>query len=159
MNRVSRDRLYRAKRKDTGEWVKGNYVHYRENVHQIYRMERGKRRGEIYSLFIDVDPETIGEYTGCNVKANGKDVKPIYEGDILKVVCIALNEIRPVEHYTVEFRNGMFLARRICDGKIVGPVANLASTFNGEDSSASCSIVGNIYDDKKFIEKLKPDRR
>ena len=156
MNRKSRERLHRAKRKDTGEMVKGYYIHYREDVHQIYRMERGKRRGDTYSLFIDVDPDTVGEYTGCDIKVNGKDKEPIFEGDILKVTCPEFKENRPVEHYTVEFGRGMFLARRVCDGKVVGPVASLASTVNSDGSQSSCVIVGNIHDDKKLLEKLRP---
>ena len=108
-------------------------------------------------MFFDIDPETLCEYTGSSVKRMGIDAAKIYENHILKVSYNTHNEKGKVSYYTVEFVRGMFLARETASGKIVGPVANFAATRNNSDmSDIKCEIIGNIIDDTKLLEKLKP---
>ena len=155
--REPKDRICRAKRLDNGEWIVGYYIHYRDMVHQIYCRDVKIKRGETASMFIDVDPKTLGECSGLCIKRSGKDLEKIFEDDILKVSWDAGERQGVVEFYTVEFVHGMFLARQISTGKLVGPVANLAATRNnGEKSNISCSIIGNTVDDAKLIRKLRP---
>lgn len=154
MTRVPRERLHRAKRKDTGEWVEGYYIHYRDMVHQIYACGIPTRRGESCSMFLDIDPATLGEFTSLRIKKGGKDSVKIFEDDILKVVMETPNGKEIVECYVVEFVNGLFLARKMNTNKIAGPVSNFAATKNfGGNSFVSCKIIGNIHDNPELLRK------
>lgn len=74
---------YRGKRTDNGEWVKGYYVHLREDyykereVYRIYTGEAVALDGEYYTEYREVDPATVGRYTGFE----DDDKTEIYEGD------------------------------------------------------------------------------
>jgi uncharacterized phage protein (TIGR01671 family) len=73
-----REILFRGKRKDNGEWVEGGIYHNSED--EIVFIIKDTGLG--YHEFIEVIPETVGQFTGLYDKCDKNGTK-IFEGDII----------------------------------------------------------------------------
>lgn len=116
-----KDIIFRGKREDTGEWVFGN-LFVSDTDRRTYILA-GSRR---VTIEWEVDPYTIGQYTGRKDK-NGKE---IFEGDILK-----LNTGKP---HIIVFKCGSF---QLTDTAI--PIC----------FSENFEIIGNIHDNQELVKK------
>ena len=129
---MKREILFRGARMEDGKFVYGSLVFVKEN---------DKSENELPHIVIsygpdtfdwfEVDPETVGQYTGIDDREGEK----IFEGDIFKIG--AENNI-----YTVRFDYGCFLAYE--DDVQVGILAELSTMF--------IKKIGNIYDNKELLK-------
>lgn len=129
--------LTRGKRTDNGKWVEGYYVHLHDNKgHESHRVYSGYTEsdcGEFYPDFFEVEPETIGQYTGLTDNNGTK----IFEGDIIRN-----GEFDEEDGYgVVEFSDGAF--------EVNGH--GLSCTFHENFWGTDCEVVGNICDNPELL--------
>ena len=131
-----REILFKGKRVDNGEWVEGFYV----NVPEHYKQEMS---GKSYivsinnGLFMEVVPETVGQYTGLTDK-NGKK---IFEGDIVKFY-------DTIHKVVFEAMNGTaYFGIKISDTETWG-FGNYVEVYKLE-------VIGNIHDNPELLQEDK----
>lgn len=143
-----REILFRGKRTDNGEWVKG-YLY----ITHIGSHEIGSYDAEINieRFTFDVIPETVGQFTGLTDK-NGVR---IFEGDILDVssdVAYGGVAVHRLGYFVVEFHNGCFMKSALDDPQL--------SFFDNAKrkglyhfiSTDIHKIVGNIHDNPDILK-------
>ena len=122
-------------RDSNGEWHYGDLEH--SPVGKFCRIHEYWDNG-IYKGQVDVDPETVGQFTGlCDL--HGKEV---YEGDIVRFRVSDNRYKRNPRYITKTIRYDNRLARFEADG-----------IFWINLSSDRIEVVGNIHDDKNLLEK------
>ena len=134
-----RDYLFRGKRIDNGEWVKGYYIkatrHWHEHgIHEEWIAVDTIQNGgwcNVRSKYA-VIPETVGQFTGLSDK-NGKK---IFEGDVVDI--LTENE----EAGIVTYDEGCFYVK--ADGFSI----DFRNNINGDD----LLIIGNIHDNPEILK-------
>ena len=131
-----REILFKAKRKDNGEWVEGGYFSepYTEKKFIICWNSFGLGFNE----FIEVEPDTICQYTGLTDK-NGKR---IWENDIVSAWS--------------EGRNAIGKVIRRVDGLYIMYPAYQKKEFWGlypnKNGKTTVEVIGNIFDNAELLE-------
>lgn len=135
-----RDILFRGKRLDNGEWIYGlltieHFVNMGVDIEKAYCIKEIPKAPGVSYLWVKVNPETIGQYTGLTDK-NGKR---IFEGDVVKY--------GDTIHTTVfEQRNGTAYF-----GLVYSAFETLP--FGHYQDLKQIEIIGNIHDNPEFITK------
>lgn len=128
-----REILFRGKRKDNGEWIKGDLLQY---------LAAGKMHIVGYCLGaggVEVIPETVGQYTELDDKNSTK----IFEGDIIK------SKEYGKQHGDKNFSGYDIFEVRFVDGSFV--IRNSDRLFYllcGPDKE----VIGNIHDNPDLLK-------
>lgn len=122
-----REIKFRGKRLDNGEWVYGD-LHIRTPFPHIH--------SEIDYGRVNIDPHTIGQFTGLHDK-NGKE---IYEEDIV-VLRRRTKNLGDIQ--TIEWCSHVAAFTRVTDG-------DDAHTISAADM-ALYEVIGNIHDNPELL--------
>jgi len=138
-----REIKFRGKRLDNGEWVYGYYFIEERDIEDgiIWRdiPQIQQRYGDHFQYF-DVDPATVGQYTGLHDK-NGKE---IYEGDIVK------DSNGRVAYVTfLQQEMGYVLVYHNNDTRLLGH----RNTESSYDIDFNIEVIGNIYENPELLKK------
>lgn len=153
-----REILFRGKRKTDNKWLYGFPYITRKNAVKInwYCSDFGSMRTD------EVDPETVGQYTGLTDK-NGKKV---FEGDIFKfsdeiwensyTSCGTEWDSWKVENYAVvgfdDERSGFdFVKYKFCENSVEADFHENHDIEFAEFIS-SLEVIGNIHDNPELME-------
>lgn len=123
---MDREILFRGKRIDNGEWVKGLpfSFHANNNVEGIETYGGERHR---------VDSDTVGQFTGLTDKYGER----IFEGDI----CEGKNVLHPSKKiYQVGFDDGLF------------GLYDDGGTLWHSDHIDDIEVIGNIHDNPELTE-------
>ena len=124
-----RDIIFRGKRIDNGEWVEGYFV----NLWLMHYQKHQPIITDNNAVSYDVDPSTVGQYTGLTDK-NGKK---IFEGDIMAFTAYGFDYVG-----TVEFAYGS--ASVMCEH--ANPFLDQAVSKHG------AYIIGNMHDNPELLK-------
>ena len=129
-----REILFRGKRTDNVEWVKGFYVCIPDTHYIMTGKFDSLTNGIINSEAYKVDPSTVGQFTGLEDKLGTK----IFEGDVIDDLGV---------EYIVVFDSDYAQFRGKFDG------------WNAEIShiASRCEVIGNIHDNPELLEVSKND--
>lgn len=129
-----REILFRGKWTRNGKWIEGFYARIHDgkgNVsHRIYPGYAESDCGDFYPENFEVDPSTVGQYTGLTDK-NGKK---IFEGDIVSTGKMI---------HQVRFRYGAFELLR---------GAATVSMYAMIGTDVTYEVIGNIHDNPELLE-------
>lgn len=134
--------LFRAKRKDSGEWVFGG-LSYCEKTGAYFITNMGKDHISYIGFHQEVDPDTICQCTGLKDKIGNL----IWENDIVA--------------YWDSYSTESGLAEADCVGKVVWDaetisfqVTNRLSAESYEVLGDECSVIGNTFDNPDLLEGI-----
>jgi uncharacterized phage protein (TIGR01671 family) len=129
--------LFRGKDVETGEWRMGSY-YFGSMYYELLDDKKYYIADDNASLYYEVIPETVGQYTGIDDKNGSK----IFKGDIISFSGCDYDGEEYMRYKAtgfVEFANGAFCIKD-------DDMWYEANFF--ED----CEVVGNIHDNPELLE-------
>jgi len=138
-----REILFRGKRTDNGEWVKGFYVCIPDTHYIMTGKFDSLTNGIINSEAYKVDPSTVGQFTGLTDENGVK----IFEGDIIKWKYLCNDHLV----YQVVYEKGTagFVTRRNFNNRD-GIDCYSDSVF--VDDGDMSKVIGNIHDNPELLK-------
>ena len=133
-----REILFKAKRKDNGEWIEGYYVYCRKRHYILQVLNKAIGFDEREYEWVEVDPDTICQYTGLTDK-NGKK---IWENDILKA---NLDESYPED---ITYIKILWNEYRFCTNENYSTDIEALEKWDAEHFQ----VCGNIFDNAELLE-------
>ncbi|MCM1577509.1 MAG: YopX family protein [Ruminococcus sp.] len=131
-----REILFSGKRTYNGKWVEGSLVIEGDNAYIIGKNETAHPALVLVnSCSVEVDPKTIGQYTGLTDENGAK----IYEGDIVTVMCPNIPED---EYGIVKYNDNEAVFEIEFDGFTIN--------FTDNVNSSDVEIIGNIHDNPEL---------
>lgn len=129
-----REILFRGKKVDSNEWVVSDCFYQCSGIIKLW---------ENYSGWVEVIPETIGQFTGLKDNRGEK----IFEGDIVEFLDIKSSYFEDGDEFNnrgvIEYGgNNFYITNR--------ETVNMDELVDKDN--IDCIIVGNIYDTPKLIE-------
>lgn len=142
--------LFKAKRKDNGEWVQGVpfeiegktviLIKDTENLLRTHYLEENMWTAEIYA--IEVDPSTICRCAGLKDK-NGK---LIFENDIVAYLDVYSTDSGLAEADSI--------GEVVWDDETISfQVTNRLFSESYEVLGDECSVIGNVFDNPELLEE------
>lgn len=132
-----REIIFRGKRIDNGEWVEGYLCKkfFQEVPHDryliMYKTEYDTKRWQPDYMTAEIDPETVGQYTGLTDRNN----KKIFEGDIVTMPAYGGGRHKSI----VYFKGGKFAV----DG----------SNYSFKDIAPKyMEVISNIHDNPELLK-------
>lgn len=146
-----RDIIFRGKRKDTGALIISDSILRYDSVIRLWDTKDG---------YVEIAPDTLGEYTGLTDKNGVK----IFEGDIVETQPFSdrpyskrakyKRHIGVVEQRVAHFKNSQYEQDYKCEWWV-----NIkdCGEFVHYDWSRffKCEIIGNIYDTPELVVESK----
>ena len=146
---MNREILFKAKRKDNGEWVEGYYfcmVHDdgRHIHHFIMPLEVDLSLGTpIENIQVEINQETLCQYIGIT----DKNDKKIFENDIIETITFGFEK----DHFITSVKFGVKFSMQ---GFYL---ANGRSMFYFGQSDLTkmddTQVIGNIFDNPELLEE------
>ena len=134
---MNREILFKAKRKDNGEWVEGYYVYCRKRHYILPVLNKAIGFDEREGEWVEVDPDTICQYTGGRDKYHTK----IWENDICKV---NTQNIDKEDGYFVVQWDAETLRFVLTGNGLVFDFDNLRME--------QVEVIGNVFDNPELLE-------
>ena len=145
-----REILFKAKRVDNGEWVEGYYLcdNLKNNdmqndyeIHSMLAIEKETQTNTIKTMFYEIDPNTLSQYTRLKDKHGNK----IFENDIVTM---------SNENYVIVWET----TGNDPEYKIQGFGCNHIKGYMGNiplrtKQNERLEIIGNKFDNPELLEK------
>ena len=132
-----REILFKAKRKDNGEWVEGYYVYCRKRHYILPALNKAIGFDEREDEWVEANPNTLCQYTGLTDK-NGQK---IWEYDICEMVYDGTIHIYVVVWDKTEL-----------DFKGTNGKENYGCNFEYLGCCEEIVVIGNIFDNPELLE-------